>query len=139
MNDLIEHDGIVERIEGNHAFVRIEQHSACSSCHAKAACTASDTAEKIIDALIPKDAQINVGQRVTIFGQRSMGLRAVLLAFVIPFCVILATLLVLKLFTSNEALSGSIALGTLIPYFGIMALFKKKLASQFQFYVTTKN
>jgi len=138
MNDLIEHDGIIERIEGNHAFVRIEQHSACSACHAKSACTASDTAEKIIDTIILKDSHVSIGEHVTIFGQRSMGLRAVLFAFVIPFCIILLTLLILNSFTTNEAISGSIALGTLIPYFGVMALFKTKLASRFQFYVTTK-
>ncbi|HPW90700.1 MAG TPA: SoxR reducing system RseC family protein [Paludibacteraceae bacterium] len=139
MTNVIEHDGIIERIKGNRAFVRIEQHSACSACHAKSACTASDTAEKIIEALIPKDTHFNVGQRVTIFGQRSMGLRAVLIAFVIPFCIILVTLLLLKLFISDELLTGTLALSTLIPYFGLIAIFKKKLAGKFQFYIKNTN
>ena len=138
MNTIIEHDGIIERIESNRAFVRIEQRSACSACHAKAACTASDMAEKIIEAIISTNNSFSIGEEVTLVGERSMGLKAVLLAFVIPFSLILVSLFALKFVTTNEAIAGSIALGTLIPYFGILALLKTKLANKFRFYATKK-
>ncbi len=139
MNDLIEHDGIITGIENGRALVLIEQTSACAGCHAKSACTSADKADKIIEAIIPKNQQVSIGERVTIVGQRNLGLQAVFIAFVAPFSIILITLLILNQFVRNEAISGTIALSTLIPYFGIIALSKTKLARKFEFYVSKQN
>jgi len=46
---MIEHEGIIEKIRGNHITVRILQQSACGACHAKGMCTAADTKEKLVD------------------------------------------------------------------------------------------
>jgi len=64
-----------------------------------------------------------------------MGLLAVLLAFVIPFLLILFTLFLLKDKIDNEAISGSIALGTMLPYFLILSFFNKKLKSKLKFHI----
>ena len=134
MNKVIEHTGIINHIEGNHIQVLIIQQSACSACHAKEACISSDQDEKIIEVDC-SDPAFKVGQSVTVYGQRSMGLQAVLLVFVLPFILILITLLVLSSFVFNEALSGILALIVLIPYYIILSLFNKQLKSKFQFYI----
>ena len=46
---MIEHEGIIEKVKGNNITVRILQKSACSDCHARAACMASDSKEKLVD------------------------------------------------------------------------------------------
>ena len=49
---MIEHEGIIEHIDGNHIKVRILQQSACSACHAKGYCTAADSSEKPLTSSI---------------------------------------------------------------------------------------
>jgi sigma-E factor negative regulatory protein RseC len=132
MSQIIEHTGIINRIQGHIIDVLITQQSACSSCHANGACSAADKDDKIIE-VENSDPTFKVGDRVMLYGQRSMGLQAVLLAFVIPFLLILLSLFVLRFYVASEAVSGTIALSTLIPYYIILSFFNKKLKSKFQF------
>ncbi len=136
MSQIIEHSGIIHSINGKHVQVQIIQESACSACHAKGVCTAAaDMKDKYID--VEADAnEFKVGDAVTIYGQTSMGLLAVLLAFVIPFILILLVLFILKQY--NEILSGTIALASLIPYFIILSFFNSKLKSKLKFYIKKK-
>ncbi|MDR0811817.1 MAG: SoxR reducing system RseC family protein [Paludibacter sp.] len=138
MSQNIEHSGKVLSVNGNMAQALITQHSACAACHAKAMCTATDKAEKIIEANFD-DENLKVGDDVFIIGQQSLGLLAVFLAFVLPFLLILLTLFILRYFMDNEAVTGIMALATLIPYFLILSLFNKKLKRKFQFYIRVKN
>jgi len=134
MSQLIEHSGIINHIHGNHIRVQILQESACSGCHAKGACSAADMKDKYVD--VESDASdFKIGDQVTLLGQSSMGLLAVLLAFVFPFLLILLTLFVLRNYIDNEAVSGSIALGALLPYFIILSFFNQKLKSKLKFHV----
>ena len=49
---MIEHEGIIEQIDGDVAHVKIDSISACASCHAKGACSAADQEEKYLDVPI---------------------------------------------------------------------------------------
>lgn len=134
MSKIIEHSGIIHQINGKHIQVQIIQQSACSGCHAKGACTAADMDDKYIDVETDQ-TDFKVGEPVTLLGKNSMGLFAVLLAFVIPFSLILLTLFILKQFSISEALSGSLALAVLIPYYLILSLFNKKLKTKLVFQI----
>ncbi len=134
MSEIVEHSGIIQTVNGKHLQVQIVQMSACSSCHAKGACSAADMDDKLIDVETNR-SDFQVGESVMLYGQSSMGLLAVLLAFVIPFVLILLTLLLLNPHVANEAISGSIALSTLIPYFFILSRFNTKLRSKLKFQV----
>ena len=134
MSQKIEHTGIITNIFGTKVQVQIVQLSACSSCHAKGACSASDKDEKFIDAEVT-DTTFKIGDQVNLIGESSMGLFAVLIAFVIPFLLIIISLFILRSYTTNEALSGTIALGVLVPYFIILSLFNKKLQNKLKFTV----
>jgi sigma-E factor negative regulatory protein RseC len=134
MSQKIEHTGIITNIVGTKIQVQIVQLSACSSCHAKGACSASDKDEKFIDAEVT-DTTFKIGDQVNLIGESSMGLFAVLIAFVIPFLLIIISLFILRSYTTNEALSGTIALGVLVPYFIILSLFNKKLQNKLKFTV----
>jgi sigma-E factor negative regulatory protein RseC len=134
MSQKIEHTGIITNIVGTKIQVQIVQLSACSTCHANGACSASDKDEKVIDAETT-DTTLKIGDHVLLSGENSMGLFAVLIAFVIPFLLILISLLILRSYTTNEALSGTIALGILVPYFIVLSLFNKKLQNKLKFTV----
>ena len=134
MGQKIEHSGIITLINENIIQVSIIQKSACSGCHAKGVCTSADMDDKVIEVK-RTDNSYKIGDEVMLTGQSSMGLLAVLLAFVIPFLLILLSLFVLGLYTDNEAISGTASLMVLIPYYIILSLFNKKLKNKFQFFI----
>lgn len=135
LDGIIEHEGVVERIDGAVVFVRIEQRSACAACRAKSLCTTADMTEKIIEADLRPEQTVAVGDRVTVVGSRSVGFKAVFWAFVVPVVLIFATLFVARHFTSNEAISGTAALAVLLPYCGVLFALRKKMAAKFRFAV----
>ena len=133
MTNTIEHQGFIVEINNNIAHVRIEQTSACASCHVKSVCGASEKTEKIIDAHIA-DNTLKVGDQVTIIGQKSLGFQAIVLAYILPFVVIITSVFIVNIFTTNEVIIGTCALASLIPYFAILRLMQNKIQAKFQFY-----
>ena len=138
MTNTIEHQGVIISIDGNIAHVKIEQTSACASCHVKSVCGASEKSEKIIDANIIDDT-LTIGDQVTIIGQKSLGLQAILLAYVLPFMIIVAVLFIANVFTTNELIIGTCALASLIPYLVILRLMRNRIQAKFQFYAIKKD
>ena len=140
MNNNIKHLGIVESIDGSHVRVKILQSSACSSCSAKSHCNVSETKEKIID-IHDKDSAdcCSVGQQVMVCGTTSMGMKAVLLAFVLPFLILLFALFLSMELTNDEAASALVSLCTLIPYYIIIYLLRNKISRTFSFTLETIN
>jgi sigma-E factor negative regulatory protein RseC len=63
----------------------------------------------------------------------------VLLAFVAPFLLIFATLLITRQLTDSEAVSGTISLTALIPYYLLLSLFNKKIKRKLQFEIIKEN
>ena len=138
MQNTIEHQGVIISKDDKIVRVKIEQTSACASCHVKSVCGASDKSEKIIDANIMDDT-LKVGDQVTIIGQKSLGFQAILLAYILPFIVIIATLFIANIFTTNEIIIGTCALASLIPYFIVLRLMRNKIQAKFQFYAIKKD
>lgn len=137
MQNTIEHQGVIISIDGKVARVKIEQTSACASCHVKSVCGASEKSEKIVDANL-LDTSLKIGDQAIVIGQKSLGIQAVLLAYVLPFIVIVSMLFIVNIFTTNELVIGTCALASLIPYFAILRLMRNKIQAKFQFYAIKK-
>lgn len=134
MTDIIKHRGIVENIRGSHIQVRITQTSACSACSVKGHCNASESKEKLVDVYDAKASSYRVGEEVMLYGTTSMGMQAVLLAFGVPFLILLITLFIsMRLTDGDELLSAVIALLALIPYYLIIYICRNKLSKKFSF------
>ena len=129
---MIEHTGIIESIQDHRFRILITQQSACSECDVKGACTISGQQEKIVE-VESFDSSFKVGEKVLLAGKNTFGLLAVFLAFVIPFILILITLVSLQSLVSNEIISGGIALFILVPYYLILSMFNKRLKTKFNF------
>ena len=106
MADTIRHQGIVENINGSHLQVRIIQTSACASCSVKGHCTSADTKEKLVDVADANAASYQPGDRVWVVGELSMGVMAVLLAFVFPFLVLIFSLFAFMAMWHDELVSA---------------------------------
>jgi sigma-E factor negative regulatory protein RseC len=130
---MIEHEGIIEKINGVQITVRIVQQSACSACHAKGACMAADAKEKRVD-IADSTGRFTENERVIIEGRNSTGYKAVFWAFVLPLVILMAMLVfttsVWEFSETAAALSSMIALA---PYYLLLYLLRHKMANTFRF------
>lgn len=133
MSQVIKHRGTVENIEGTHVRVSIQQASACASCVAKRMCQSSESKEKKVDVYCPEAASYYVGEEVELRGTLSQGLRATVLAYLVPLVLLLVVLLLAVKWTGDEALSALLSVCSLFPYYLILYAMRKRLAGRFSF------
>jgi len=130
---MIEHQGIIQQINGNHIIVKILQQSACGDCHAKGSCMAAGSKEKMIDIFAPSE-KFSVNEEVIIEGKESIGYKAVLWAFVIPLIiVVIALILTISVWKFDELASAIIAIVALTPYYIVLYLMRKKIEKSLKF------
>ena len=139
MANTIKHQGIVENINGSHLQVRIIQTSACASCSIKGHCSSADTKEKLIDVTDDNVSSYQPGDRVWVIGELSMGVMAVLLAFILPFLVLIFSLFIFMAIWNDELGSALCSLALLIPYYYILWLHKSRLGKKFSFSISPMN
>ncbi|WP_455593183.1 SoxR reducing system RseC family protein [Bacteroides sp.] len=138
MTNIITHQGIVENINGSQVSVRIIQTSACSACSVKGHCSSADSKEKVIE-VTDTSSSYRVGDSVTLVGTTSMGMQAVLFAFVLPFFVLIVALFLFMALTQNELYAALAALAVLVPYYYIIWLNKSRLKRKFSFTIKPIN
>ena len=145
---MIKHDGIIIALNGDGtALVRIVQTSACAACKAKAMCASAESAEKEMTVVLLGDEQWAVGNEVEVMVQQKMGWKAVVLAYLLPFFVMLAVMFIgngllaigdgatglLGDEAKREAVLGTVALCAMALYYLVLGLFKDKLQKEFSF------
>lgn len=128
----IDHEGKILEIKDEKITVGILNVSACSGCHAKGACTMSDMKEKSID-VIDYSNRFEVGETVKVTYRESLGWFALMLAYVIPFVLVLLILFIASSVTNDELISGLLALSVIPPYYIILSFFKGRLKKTFSF------
>jgi sigma-E factor negative regulatory protein RseC len=133
----IEHKGTVVSIDGRRAVVEITSESACSGCHARSLCSASDSKRKVIDVRLGDGETLSVGEEVMVVGFRSYGIWAVILAYLIPVILIVVTLIVSNKYDFEDGVAGLLSLGILIPYYLLLYMMRRVLYNKFIF--KTKN
>lgn len=135
MRGIIEHEGtIISRVASNKYAVKILQHSACAGCQAATICTAAESKEKIVEA-IGNDSSLTVGDNVVVYGNATLGYKAVTLAIALPLIISLLTLLIVTTMCNNEIIGGISALCILLPYYCILYCMRHTLKKEFVFYI----
>ena len=105
---IIEHEGIVSRVEGDRVYVKITSQSACGACKAREACGLAEAQEKIVEVTTPGAQQhYTAGESVTVGVRRSAGAVAVILAYVGALAVLLGAGMSIGLFFLLPTLLGS--------------------------------
>lgn len=133
MSKAITHEGVVIKTEGTQVSVMIVQHSACSGCHARGACTASDQKEKIIVAE-SLGATYKPGERVMLVGSNSMAWSALTYAFLLPLVLCMVVLFVVGSL-AGEATGALSVFALLAIYYVVLFCFRDRLKTQFSFRV----
>ena len=131
----IAHPGIIMQISGPIAEVMILSKSACSSCQVKGACNMSEMEEKRVFVDLPADHDYKTGQQVNVIMRQSLGNLAVFLGYVLPFVILLLTLISLISIGIGEGIAGLISLFILVPYYFALHKSKEKLSRKFSFQI----
>lgn len=138
MEEKVLHAGIIQAVSEDKLTVIIVNASACSSCHAKGACLASDMKEKEIE-IYRYSGDYYPGQHVNIVGHASQGYRAAFYGYILPFVLVFVTLLLTISITHSDGLAGLLSLGILLPYYAALYFFRNNLKQSFQFEISAIN
>lgn len=132
MEEVIRHEGVVVSVTGKTAHIVISQASACQACKAQSMCMSSDSKEKEMDALMLEPMQ--VGDKVEVEVKGHLAWRAVLLAYLLPFAIMMLVMLVLLKATAlSEPVVGTVSLSSIALYYIILGIFNKRLRRHFTF------
>ena len=135
MSNVISHTGIIDSIEDGMVRVRIVQHSACSSCKVASMCNSAESKEKLIDVRHGANDNLHVGDSVTVMAAQAVGTKAVVIAFVIPLVIMLATIAIVMHVTGSEAYAAASGIAVMLPYYIVLYLFRSRLERELTFYL----
>jgi len=128
----ISHDGIVKKINSDSIDVVVVSISACAACHAKSACTMSDTSEKIINVSKP-DYELECGDTVKVYAARNIGIFSVIIAYILPTVLLLFSIFFMIYLGITEILAAIGSLFFLAIYYIVLSLFKHKIKQKIKF------
>jgi sigma-E factor negative regulatory protein RseC len=134
----VTHIGIVKQIENGGIRVSIVTQSGCASCQIKGSCNMSEQKEKELEIdCIP--SEYHIGQQVEVRLKESQGFHALFLGYILPFLVLIITMFLLSITTSNEGIIGLGAIASLVVYYGALMLFRDKIKKKFTYEVYPLN
>ena len=129
----ITHPGIVDHVTEDSVFVMVLAKSACSACHAKGMCIIAEMEEKLVEVKKDHNRDFSKGEGVTVSMNKSLGGKAVLLGYIVPFFLLIGVLTGVLFLTGNEGAAGLSAILILIPYYWLLYKYRDKLKQTFSF------
>ena len=133
--DTICKEGIVRAVNGDNIEVEITVSSACSECHAKSICIPTDHRQETVTAQSLYGERFEPGEKVQLVLKGSIGNKAVVLAYLLPFLVLMIALFGTYAITKSELAGVIVSLVFVILYFIILKTQNKKIEQKIQFFV----
>ena len=138
----VEHEGIIREISENFITVEIINKSACAECHAKGFCVAGEEETRLVDVQYDISTlveQYEVGDKVNLVLNQSLGISAVFISYAIPLVVLILLLLILSNTGLNELAVGLLSLAGVAVYYLFVFLFRDRLERIFTFSIEKIN
>lgn len=132
-SNTISHSGIVKAVGPGRTVVEIISTSACASCHAKGLCTASEAASKEIEVVTGPGESYTVGEEVDVLLAESLGLKAVLISYVVPLFILLILVVSLSYARVHEVLAGLAGLGAAAVYYLALYFNRDSISREYSF------
>ncbi len=131
--DSVRQLGVITDENEDTYFVKISVQSACQSCHANNLCHLTEVRDKIIEIAKIGNPEHVTGDEVEIRMEKSLGTKAVILGYLLPFIILIAALFTFHNIVNSDGLTGLISIGVLIPYYFILYAFRKRIRNSFIF------
>lgn len=136
-NGIIEHEGVVERVEEKAVRVKITSRSACGACKARQACGMAEAQEKIIVVPTSRTADFHAGEEVLVGVRKQAGRIAVMLAYGGALVVLLAALILsIVVCGASDGVGLLAALGSVAVYYLLLWAFRRRIEHTIQFTIT---
>ena len=126
----IKHEGYISNITSDLITVSLNGNINCEGCKAQSACGVSDSNDKEIE-IVNNNQSFQLNESVDVVLEKSLGLKAVFLAYVFPFLLIMTSLVITSNFL-KEWIAGLVSLFTLIPYYFTLYLLKNSFQKAFR-------
>jgi len=131
----ITHKGRIVAIDPDFTTIEIIAESACASCHAKGLCGLGEEKVKQIQVRTSAWTPRQVGDEVEVVLKKSMGYKAVFIAYGLPLVVLFAALMLLGALGVGELWAGLGALGAVAVCYFVLFLFRNKISKDYSFFL----
>ena len=131
----ITHKGRIVAIDPDITTLEIIAESACASCHAKGLCGLGEEKVKQIQVRTSAWTPRQVGDEVEVVLKKSMGYKAVFIAYGLPLVVLFAALMLLGALGVGELWAGLGALGAVAVCYFVLFLFRNKISKDYSFFL----
>ena len=128
----IVHEGVIQAIKDGVAFIGFQPVAGCSGCGMKSACGLADSNLKQVEVPVGSE-KVFVGQHVRVYMSTSTGYRAVLYSYMIPFVLILVSLLWSTHTGISEPVAGILSLSILVPYYLLLKIWSRYFSRNISF------
>ncbi|MCC8088825.1 MAG: SoxR reducing system RseC family protein [Rikenellaceae bacterium] len=131
----IKHTGKIIAIYGPTIEILMEPQSACAGCKAKSVCGMDEDKGSIIILDDIHAGSYSVGEDVIVSMKQSMGLKAVMYIYMVPFILLLGMVIILLQLGLGELFSGLISLAIVAIYYFILYLHRRKIEKEINFVI----
>ncbi len=128
-----EHQGEVISVGDGYITVGFMAQSACSSCQARSKCGMGEAEQRVVDVEIDDNSLYKIGDKVTIAVKSSMGVMAVMIAYVVPFFWLMISLFSLVGIGVSEGVAALSSLALLAVYYCLVYLMRAKIEKNIKF------
>lgn len=122
----IRQSATVIRADASEIEVEVCRPEACAACKAKSVCSDGGGQGKRM-TLVNDGQGYRVGEQVTLIMRRSSGLKAVVIAYLVPVFLIVAALLTFQAMQVKDIIAAMTTLGILGLYFLIIRLLRGRI------------
>ena len=130
----VKHTGEIVRKQGNTVYVKMTVNSACSECHARGVCGVDESKEKIVEVECTSAEEYNIGEKVEVALQSgSMGAKSVVLAYVVPFFLLTAALVLAIVVGASEGMAVVISLVCVAAYYLALYFMQDRIKNNIKF------
>ena len=136
MGEVVKHQGKVISVSQDEVVVKIERGGACSGCSNKKACQFGESEDHIVAIKTYDAPSYSEGEDISVSMRGSLGLKAVLYAYMLPLLLLMASFIILRLFIDSEPLQILFALIPVVIYYIVLYKLRDKLHKTFNFYIS---
>ena len=132
MSSCFVREGIIISKDAESVTVVVTPEKACISCKAHGVCSESSEQKKEIH-IKAMGSGFSCGEIVKVKLMQADGMKAVRLAYLYPFLLVIFTLTIIYIFTEKDWLSGLVSISVLVPYFIIVHRCRNSINKEFRF------
>lgn len=125
----IRQSATVIRVDAAEIEVEVCRPEACAACKAKSVCSEGGGEGKRM-TLVNDGQGYQVGEQIQLVMRRSAGLKAVVIAYLVPVVLVVAALLIFQATSMSDTTAALLTLGILVLYFVIIRLLRGRINNQ---------